>query len=77
MFGRFAIVCPSVPAFTVAEVVSVISEAPFNVPTFHTPVPLSYVPTEAFDETNVRPAPNTSVTVTVVEAVNAGAPVNV
>jgi hypothetical protein len=77
MLGSFAIVCPSVPAFTVAVIVSVIAEPPFNVPTFHTPVEPSYVPMELVQETSESPAPNISVTVTCVEVVNAGAPVNV
>jgi hypothetical protein len=67
-------IVPVAFAFTVAVMASEMNEAPFSVPTFHTPVELEYVPTEGVAETNVRPAPNVSVTVTVVDAVNAGAP---
>lgn len=71
------IVCPSVPALTVAFTVRVMTEAPLSVPTFHVPCALSYVPLDGVAETNVTPEGKTLVIVTVVDAVNAGAPVRV
>jgi len=70
----FTIFCPSVPVLTVAVIESVITPAPFKVPTFQTPVTPLYVPVEALDDANVRPAGRRSLMVTETGEVSAGAP---